>query len=207
MLCYVFVVCLLCIFTGTLHDTHVLLVHVHVTASLDWFFKSPHLANYLRELLSCQGNRFCWICSGKIHFTDNGNYFQFCGCDWNIRFSWMDRGWSILSNKSGKWDKPICSNADVSVHEDCNDEFEFNEKLVLISKSKAEFICFTSLVLIHFFILSYCICILCDFIGHSLLTISELSLCVMGVCYDVIDRLNLFLSLQVAFISQISCFR
>ena len=87
MLCYVFVVCLLCIFTGTLHDTHVLLVHVHVTASLDWFFKSPHLANYLRELLSCQGNRFCCICSGKIHFTDNGNYFQFCGCDWNIRFS------------------------------------------------------------------------------------------------------------------------
>ena len=83
----------------------------------------------------------------------------------------------------GNETNPFVQNADVSVHEDCNDEF--NEWLVLISKSKAEFICFTSLVLIHFFILSYCICILCDFIGHSLLTISELSLCVMGVCYDV----------------------
>ena len=45
----------------------------------------------------------------------------------------------------------LVQNADISVHEDCNEELEFNERLVLISKSKAEFICFTSLVLIHFF--------------------------------------------------------
>lgn len=97
---------------------------------------------------------------------------------------WIE-GDPFCQTRVGNETNPFVQNADVSVHEDCNDEFEFNERLVLISKSKAEFICFTSLVLIPFFILSYCICILCDFIGHSLLTISELSLCVMGVCYDV----------------------
>lgn len=83
---------------------------------------------------------------------------------------WIE-GDPFCQTRVGNETNPFVQNADVSVHEDCNDEFEFNERLVLISKSKAEFICF--------------ICILCDFIGHSLLTISELSLCVMGVCYDV----------------------
>ena len=58
------------------------------------------------------------------------------------------QGDQFCQTRVGNETNPFVQNADISVHEDCK---EFNERLVLISKSKAELICFTSLLLIHCF--------------------------------------------------------
>jgi len=61
------------------------------------------------------------------------------------------QGDPFCQTRVGNETNTFVQNADISVHEDCNEELEFNERLVLISKSKAELICFTSLLLIHIF--------------------------------------------------------
>lgn len=43
---------------------------------------------------------------------------------------------TMVITRVGNETNPFVENADVSVHEDCNEELEFNERLVLISKSK-----------------------------------------------------------------------